>query len=71
MTAKQVRTKHDEPMQFLSFEDTTAIFETTLFPKTFRRYASQISSTRPYLLEGRVDENYGVCSLTLERVTAW
>jgi error-prone DNA polymerase len=71
VTAKQVRTKHDEPMQFLSFEDTTAIFETTLFPKTFRRYASRISRTRPYLLEGRVDENYGVCSLTLERVTAW
>jgi error-prone DNA polymerase len=66
VTGKPVLTKRGEPMEFLSFEDTTAIYETTFFPRAYRRFCSMISRTRPYLLTGRVEENYGVVSLNVD-----
>ncbi len=33
VTGKPVATKDYEPMAFVSFEDTTAIYETTFFPR--------------------------------------
>jgi error-prone DNA polymerase len=68
VTGKPVLTKHGEPMEFLSFEDTTAIYEATFFPRAYRRFCSMISRTRPYLLKGRVEENYGVVSLNVDDV---
>jgi error-prone DNA polymerase len=68
VTGKPVLTKRGEPMEFLSFEDTTALYETTFFPRSYRRFCSMISRTRPYLLTGRVEENYGVVSLNVDAV---
>jgi len=68
VTGKPVLTKRGEPMEFLSFEDTTALYETTFFPRAYRRFCSMISRTRPYLLTGRVEENYGVVSLNVDAV---
>ncbi len=68
VTGKQVMTKRGEPMEFLSFEDTTALYETTFFPKAYDRFCSMISRHRPYFLAGRVEENYGVATLNVDRV---
>ena len=38
VTGKEVATKKSEPMIFVSFEDEEAIFETVLFPDSFRRH---------------------------------
>ena len=68
VTGKLVETKDGEPMEFLSFEDTTAIYEATFFPETYRRFCRMIDSERPYLLEGKVEEDFGAISLTVDRV---
>ena len=68
LTGKLVRTRHGEAMQFLTFEDDTAIFEATFFPAVYRRYASVLDWGRPHLLGGRVEENHGAVTLTVDRV---
>jgi len=66
VTAKEVLTKKSEPMEFTSFEDTTAIYETTFFPATYRKFWHKMSHTRPYVLRGRVEEDFGAVTLTVE-----
>ncbi len=68
VTAKTVMTKNDELMQFVSFEDETAIFETVFFPEIYKKHALKLSGQRPYVLAGRVDEEFGVISLNVEWV---
>jgi error-prone DNA polymerase len=65
VTAKTVLTKSDELMQFISFEDETAIFETVFFPKVYKKYALKLSYQAPYLLTGRVDTEFEVISLNV------
>ena len=43
-----------EAMLFLSFEDTTALYETVLFPKAYRKLAPLTLTRGPYLVEGTV-----------------
>jgi len=68
VTAKMVTSKDDEPMEFVSFEDTTALYETTLFPEAYRRFCHMLSHTEPYVLRGRVEEDFGAITLTIEAV---
>ncbi|KPL08990.1 hypothetical protein AMJ71_07640 [candidate division TA06 bacterium SM1_40] len=68
VTSKLVTTKTDEPMEFVSFEDTTAIYETTFFPRAYRRFCHMLSRTRPYLLWGKVEEDFGAITFTVDDV---
>jgi error-prone DNA polymerase len=68
ITGKIVTTKDDEPMEFVSFEDTTAIYETTFFPRPYARFCRMLNAARPYLLHGRVEEDFGAVTLTVEEV---
>jgi DNA polymerase-3 subunit alpha/error-prone DNA polymerase len=70
ITSKLVSTKHDEPMEFLTFEDETGTVEATFFPDTYRRFSHMIDHGRPYLLRGRVEENWGAVTLTVHRVAS-
>jgi len=70
ITGKQVRTKHGDPMEFLTFEDETGLMETTFFPKTYHRYCHMIDSGRPYLLTGKVEQDWGVCTLNVGKVVS-
>ncbi|HOC88758.1 MAG TPA: DNA polymerase III subunit alpha [bacterium] len=69
ITAKMATTHKKELMEFLSFEDTTAIYETTFFPGAYARFAHMMSSNRPYVLRGVVDEQFGAVSLIVDKVT--
>jgi DNA polymerase III alpha subunit len=68
VTGKIVDTKDDEPMEFVSFEDTTALYETTFFPEAYRRFCHMLSYSRPYLLRGKVEEDFGSVSLTVKEL---
>ena len=68
VTGKVVSTKHRQAMEFVSFEDTTAIYETVFFPRAYRRFCQILSQSRPYLLSGRVDESFGTVSLNVDTV---
>ncbi len=68
LTGKIVSTKRGEAMEFLTFEDATAIIETTFFPEVYRRYAHLLSAQKAYLLRGLVEEDFGALTLTVEKV---
>jgi len=55
-------------MEFVTFEDTTALIETVLFPEAFKRFSHIINYTRPYRLFGKVEEDFGAVTVSVERV---
>jgi DNA polymerase-3 subunit alpha/error-prone DNA polymerase len=68
ITGKVVHTKHGDPMEFLTFEDETERVETTFFPKTYRRFCSILDRSRPFILYGKVEEDFGAVTMTVTRV---
>ena len=68
VTGKMVTTKDDEPMEFISFEDTSALYETTFFPQTYARFCHILNRSRPYVLTGLVEEDFGAVTLTVDSV---
>jgi len=69
ITGKVVTTKHGDPMEFLTFEDETGMVETTFFPETYHRFCHMLDSNRPYLLTGKVEEDWGAITLTVDQVS--
>jgi len=63
VTGKTVHTKDGDPMKFVSFEDTTGLYETVFFPKVYNRFCHMLNEIRPYILKGSVEEDFG--SITL------
>ena len=55
-------------MMFLSMEDLHGTFEVVMFPDCYRQYAHCVAGHGPFLVEGRVDEEFGVASLTARSV---
>ncbi len=69
ITTKTVEDKHGRPMEFISFEDTTAIFDTTFFPDFYAKFCRRLSQSRPYLLRGIIEEEFGVATLRVRWVS--
>lgn len=67
ITGKVVRTKKGDPMKFLTFEDETGIAETVFFPEPYARLCHMLETGKPYLLKGKVDENWGAFTLTVDQ----
>jgi len=68
ITAKPVLTAAEQPMEFVSFEDETALYETVLFPTAYARFRHLLFEQRPLLLRGLVEEDRGAVTVTLESV---
>ncbi|MGH7553858.1 MAG: hypothetical protein ACREMQ_12605 [Longimicrobiales bacterium] len=68
-TTKRVRTKHAEPMMFLTLEDETALYDVVLFPRAYQRYGRLLSSRGPFVVTGRIEDDPHPSSVTAERVT--
>jgi DNA-directed DNA polymerase III PolC len=68
ITGKTVRTKKDDTMKFVSFEDQTGIYETVLFPNVYNRYCHMLNASRPYILKGKVEENSRAITMTVNRI---
>ncbi len=66
ITEKSVETKDGEPMEFVTFEDMTALYDATIFPDAYRRFCHLLSPDQPYVLRGVVEENFGAVTLTIQ-----
>jgi DNA polymerase III alpha subunit len=69
VTAKPASTKKGERMMFVSFEDTECLFETTFFPRAYDRFGHLFTSRGPYLVEGIVEEDHGVFTINVEKLS--
>lgn len=65
ITAKPVLTSEEEPMEFVSFEDETALYETVLFPEEYKAYRHLLFEERPLIVRGLVEEDRGAVTLTI------
>jgi len=57
-------------MEFLTFEDETGLVESVFFPETYRKFCAMIDYTRPFILSGKVEEDFGAQTLTVFKVEA-
>jgi len=65
VTGKPVRTANGTPMEFVTFEDTTALFDATFFPAAYARFCQKLGRARPYLIKGVVEEEFGVATVNV------
>ncbi|UCH07472.1 MAG: DNA polymerase III subunit alpha [Deltaproteobacteria bacterium] len=65
VTGKTVHTREGDPMKFVSFEDTTGLYEAVFFPKAYNQYCHMLNETRPYILKGKVEEDFSSITLTV------
>ncbi len=68
ITGKIVQTKHGDPMEFLTFEDETGLLETTFFPKTYHRFCTILNHGFPFILYGKIEEDFGALTMTVSHV---
>jgi DNA polymerase-3 subunit alpha/error-prone DNA polymerase len=64
-TAKPVHTKDDEPMQFATFDDGDGLLESVIFPEVHRTRGHVLFDQGPFLLRGKVEEEFGAITLTV------
>ena len=65
ITEKPVETKNGLAMEFVTLEDSTALYDATLFPEVYRRCHQLLSPNRPFIVRGLVEEEFGVVTLTV------
>jgi DNA-directed DNA polymerase III PolC len=64
-TAKPVHTVHDEPMEFATFDDGHGLIETVIFPEVYKARTHVLFDQGPFLLRGKVEEEFGAVTLTV------
>ncbi|MDH3349256.1 MAG: hypothetical protein OEM02_14290 [Desulfobulbaceae bacterium] len=69
ITGKVVGTKQGKPMEFLTFEDETGPVECTFFPKVYLRHRHLLHRDGPLLLEGIMEEDFGVLTMNVTRAS--
>ena len=70
ITEKAAETKHEEPMEFATFEDLTALYDATIFPKVYRDVCHLLCPGSVYLLDGLVEQSFGTVTLTVEHLVS-
>lgn len=65
VTEKPVETRRGQAMEFVTLEDTTALYDATLFPNVYRRCHQLLAPNRAYLVRGLAEEVFGVVTLTV------
>jgi error-prone DNA polymerase len=69
ITRKETATvKNREAMEFLTLEDETDIYECVLFPEAFQKYGDLLLWENLFILRGKVEESFGVISVTIEKL---
>lgn len=68
VTEKIVTSKKGEPMEFVTFEDQTSLYDATFFPDTHRRYCHLLGSNQAYVVTGVVEEHFGTHTLRVTRL---
>ncbi len=69
ITEKFAETHKGQPMEFATFEDRTALYDTTLFPDVYRRHCHRLFTNDAYILHGLVEQQLGVATLTVTDLT--
>ncbi|MED5428018.1 MAG: OB-fold nucleic acid binding domain-containing protein, partial [Candidatus Neomarinimicrobiota bacterium] len=70
ITRKETVTRKSDPMEFLTLEDETDIYECVLFPETFQEFGDLFHWETLFIIRGMVEESFGVYSVTIEKLAS-
>jgi len=70
ITRKETVTGNSEPMEFLTLEDETEIYECVLFPDVFREFGDMLHWETLFIIRGTVEESFGVFTVTIEKMAS-
>jgi len=65
LTEKIVSTKKGYPMEFMTLEDQTALYDATVFPHTYRQYCHLLAVNQAYMITGLVEEQFSTVTVTV------
>ena len=68
VTEKVITTKRGEPMEFLTLEDRTALYDAAVFPEVYRRDCHLLASNHAYVVIGLVEEQFSTVTLTVREL---
>ena len=68
ITRKEAATRKSAPMEFLTLEDETEIYECVLFPEVFQEFGDMLHWETLFIIRGTVEESFGVYSVTIEKM---
>jgi len=66
LTEKIVSTKKGEPMEFMTLEDQTGMYDATVFPATYRQYCHLLATNQAYVVIGLVEEHFSTFTITVK-----
>ncbi len=66
LTEKIVSTKKGEPMEFMTLEDQTGMYDATVFPTTYRHYCHLLATNQAYVVTGLVEEHFATVTVTVK-----
>lgn len=65
LTEKIVSTKKGDPMEFMTLEDQTGMYDATVFPPTYREYCHLLAPNQAYIMTGLVEEQFSTMTVTV------
>lgn len=68
VTEKIISTKQGEPMEFLTLEDQTGLYDATIFPTIYRRYCHLLATNQAYVVRGTVEQQFSTVTLTVKAI---
>ncbi len=68
ITEKIVSTKKGEPMEFMTLEDQTGMYDATVFPATYRQYCHLLATNQAYVVLGLVEEQFSTVNVTVKEL---
>jgi len=66
ITRKTIWTMQNLAMEFISFEDETALYETVVFPHIYTKYHHMVCGKQPVLVKGRVCNDHGAVQVEVQ-----
>lgn len=61
-------TRTHETMEFITLEDEYGVFDVALFPSVFRKFGAVANCYGPFVISGKVENQYGALTVTASRV---
>jgi error-prone DNA polymerase len=68
LTEKIVSTKKGDPMEFMTLEDQTGMYDATVFPQTYRQYCHLLATNQAYMINGLVEEHFSTVIVEVKTI---
>jgi len=68
ITRKITATRNRQPMEFVTFEDETDLYDCVMFPEAYETFGDLLNWETLFLIQGKVEKAYSVYTVTIEKL---